>query len=415
MSFYQKLYGLEKGGKFKVWSISVELCDGNTGRMEISHGQEGGKQTVKPEFFEEGNQGRNGYEQAVFEARARIKKQMDKNYRATKAELDDLPVLAMLSKDHTKGGSVEAVEEGVFTSRKLDGVRCLAKCKLIDGKNVVTLESRTGQDYDVPHIVEELLSLMRPGDILDGELYVHGPSLQEITSAVKRTDAQEKYEKAFKKHEKALSDLQESGKPMALKLSEDLSDALNILTIRDSLEFHVFDLVVMDTPFSERYTMLLNYASDQFFYSGKVKLVSYSYASSIADLETLIKVYIDEGYEGLMYRTKDGFYESGKRSSGLWKYKLFLDEEFEITGAHVDKQGYIVFELRNNLNYESFDCVMGDYGFRTEAATQKELYIGKWMTVQFQSRYKGTLLPQFPTGKLIRDGEVVDGEFIPSV
>lgn len=35
----------------------------------------------------------------------------------------------------------------------------------------------------------------------------------------------------------------------------------------------------------------------------------------------------------------------------------------------------------------------------------KQLYIGKLITVQYQSRYKDTLLPQFPTGKAIRDYE----------
>lgn len=427
---YQKsLVGKEKGGKYKVWEIEVSNSIGGKGIITIWHGQEGSSKIQrKDEVIDKGNQGRNAVEQAVFEAEARVKKQEDKHYRETKEELEDLPVLAMLSKDHTKDGKEATVEKGVYTSRKLDGVRCVAKCRWKLSGVEITIESRTGQLWDVPHIVQELHQIMKPGDILDGELYVHGPSLQEITSAVKRTDAQEKYEKAFKKHEKALSDLQESGKPMALKLSEDLSDALNILTIRDSLEFHVFDLVVMDTPFSERYTMLLNYASDQFFYSGKVKLVSYSYASSIADLETLIKVYIDEGYEGLMYRTKDGLYESGKRSAGLWKFKLFLDEEFEIIGKHVDKQGYVVFELINNIKsertdipnvryrdgYALFDCVMGDYEWRLEAASEKVLYTGQYMTVQFFSRYKGTLLPQFPTGKVIRAGKIIDGKFVPS-
>lgn len=410
MSFYQKLYGLEKGGKFKVWSVSVELCEGTTGRMEISHGQEGGKQTVKPEFFEEGNQGRNGYEQAVFEARARIKKQMDKNYRATKEELTDLPVLAMLSKDHTKDGKDENIEEGVYTSRKLDGVRCLAKCiQKLSGVDI-TLESRTGQLYDVPHIVEELRKIMKPGDILDGELYVHGPSLQEITSAVKRTDAAEKRDKLYLKAAKALGKGDNDGYEKALN---DYEDARTIANIREQLEFHVFDVVVMDVPFSERYEMLLEYAK-KFLDGGRIVLVQYDFASSVIDVNSLLKQYIDEGYEGLMYRTRDGLYESGKRSAGLWKYKLFFDDEFEIIGSHVDKQGYIVFELRNNLNDEEFDCVLGDYNWRLQAVEEKELYIGKWMTVQYQSRFKGTLKPQFPTGKLIREGQVINGKFVPS-
>lgn len=402
MSFSQKLYGLEKGGKYKTWLVEVVGTDDNAD-MLITHGQEGGAQQTKNENFTEGNQGRNALEQAIFEARARIKKQLDKNYRATKEELTDIPVLAMLSKDHTKAGKAETVEQGVYTSDKLDGVRCLAKCvQKLSGIDI-TIESRTGQLYDVPHIVAELRQFMKPGDILDGELYVHGPSLQEITSAVKRTDAQEKYQKAFGKLEKAIAAFEKTGKPYANKLRDDAAEALHIATIRDMLEFHVFDLVEMDVPFCERRNNLAKYAMDNFMPGGCIVEVKYRFAISIEELNKQLKDCIDRGFEGIMYRTQDGLYESGKRSSGLWKYKLFFDEEFKIIGVGVDKQGYAVFELLNNVNDEEFNCVLGDYNWRTEAAKKKELYIGKWMTVQYQSRYKGTLLPQFPTGKVIRD------------
>lgn len=413
LRFSQKLYGLEKGGKYKTWLVEVVGSD-DSADLLITHGQEGGAQQTKNEHFTEGNQGRNGLEQAIFEARARIKKQLDKNYRATKEELTDIPVLAMLSKDHTKAGKAETVEQGVYTSDKLDGVRCLAKCvQKLSGVDI-TIESRTGQLYDVPHIVAELRQFMKPGDILDGELYVHGPSLQEITSAVKRTDAKEKYQKAFGKLEKAIAAFEKTGKPYAIKLRDDAAEALHIATIRDMLEFHVFDLVEMDVPFCERRNNLAKYAMDNFMPGGCIVEVKYRFADSIEELNKQLKDCIDRGFEGIMYRTQDGLYESGKRSSGLWKYKLFFDEEFKIIGVGIDKQGYAVFELLNNVNDEEFNCVLGDYNWRTEAAKQKELYIGKWMTVQYQSRYKGTLLPQFPTGKLIREGVVVDGKFIPS-
>ncbi|WYV99493.1 ATP-dependent DNA ligase [Pseudomonas phage vB_PpuM-NoPa] len=405
----QVLFGLEKGGKFKVWSIEVSESIGGKGIITIHHGQEGGKQTRKDEVLAEGFQGRNPVEQAVFEARARIKKQLDKNYRATKEELTDLPVLAMLSKDHTKDGKAETVEKGVYTSDKLDGVRCLAKCT----ESGVVLESRTGQPYDVPHIVAELSQFMKPGDILDGELYVHGPSLQEITSAVKRTDSEQKWGKAEAAYMK-YAERSDCTQVKCDELAEKLSDAKRVHDIRQSLEFHVFDIVELDVPFCERRNNLAKYAMDNFMPGGCIVEVKYRFAISIEELNKQLKDCIDRGFEGIMYRTQDGLYESGKRSAGLWKYKLFFDEEFKIIGVGVDKQGYAVFELLNNVNAEEFNCVLGDYNWRTEAVKQKELYIGKWMTVQYQSRYKGTLLPQFPTGKLIREGSVVDGKFIPS-
>jgi hypothetical protein len=52
--------------------------------------------------------------------------------------------------------------------------------------------------------------------------------------------------------------------------------------------------------------------------------------------------------------------------------------------------------------------------FREQALKDKEYFISKFLNVKFQSRYKGTLLPQFPTGEYIREGKMVNGEFVPS-
>ena len=48
---------------------------------------------------------------------------------------------------------------------------------------------------------------------------------------------------------------------------------------------------------------------------------------------------------------------------------------------------------------------MGSMAERAEFLRNKELYIGKMITVRYQARYKGTMLPQFPTGVAIRDYE----------
>jgi DNA ligase-1 len=396
-------YGKDKGGKYKVWQIQVEHvnCDQPEAILTITHGQEGGKMTVKPESITKGKQGRTPYEQAVSEAEGRIKKQVDKGYREDKVELENLPVLAMLSKDHTKDGKEETIEDGVFISDKLDGVRCLAKCKLVGGVKVVTLESRTGQPYDVPHIVEELLNIMEPGDILDGELYVHGPSLQEITSAVKRTDPEKKIAAAYKKMQKAC------GGDGYEDAEAEYAEAIMIESLRNDLEFHVFDLVVMDTPFEERLEMLTEYSSSRFLndIASYVIMVPYQYVDNLADLTTQLKWCIERGYEGVMYRTKGGLYESGKRSTGLWKFKLFMDSEFLILDVEPRKDDGSAFSVQNDLNDKTFSVTLGSMNERAEFLANKELYIGKLITVQYQARYKDTLLPQFPTGKAIRDYE----------
>lgn len=405
-----ELFGKDKGGKYKVWAIGTT----ESGDLTIAHGQEGGKMTVKSEKIKPKNVGRANEttpeQQADLEAQGRIKKQIDKGYRHTKEELENLPVLAMLSKDHTKDGKEENIEDGVFISDKLDGVRCLAKCKLVEGEKDITLESRTGQPYDVPHIVEELMNIMEPGDVLDGELYVHGPSLQEITSAVKRTDPAKKVAAAYKKMQKA------SGGDGYEDAQAEYAEAIMIGNLREDLEFHVFDFVVMDTPFEERLELLNDYTNGRFSadHTGYIVAVPYQYVDNLEDLTTQLHDCIKRGYEGIMYRTKDGLYESGKRSAGLWKFKLFMDSEFLILEVEPKKDDGSAFVVQNDLNDKTFSVTLGSMLERAEFLANKELYIGKLITVQYQARYKDTLLPQFPTGKVIREGTVVNGEFIPN-
>lgn len=413
--FEKSMFGLNKNGTYKVWSIGVFNVHGGDHEKDgaafnITHGAEGGKLTSKTEYVNEGKQGRTPYEQAVLQAESRFKKQYDKNYRETKEELLDIPLIAMLAKDHTKVGKEETIDEGVFTSDKLDGIRLLAKCKLVEGVKTVTLESRTGQPQSLPHIEAELLTVMNIGEVFDGEAYFHGPALQDINSAVQRTDTQVKVDDARRKLARLQGKIVEKEKYD--KAEAELENALLIHDLRPRLQFHIFDVVELDVPFIERLDTLrlLGEALERTSFLVEVK---YGYATSLAELTEQLHDCINRGYEGIMYRTKDGLYESGKRSGGLFKFKLFFDEEFMINGTHKDKQGFVVFELLNNLNDEEFDCVMGDYAWRLAVADDD--FHGQYMTVQFQARNKGTLLPQFGTGKAIRKGTVIDGVFIPSM
>lgn len=413
--FEKKMFGLNKNGTYKVWNIGVFHVHGGDNDSDgaaftISHGSEGGKLTSKTEYVNEGKQCRTPYEQAVLQAEARFKKQYDKNYRETKEELNDIPLIAMLAKDHTKVGKEETIEEGVFTSDKLDGIRLLAKCKLVQGIKTVTIESRTGQTQSIPHIEAELLEVMEVGEVFDGEAYVHGPVLQDINSAVQRTDTEAKIEEATRKLLR-LEKKGDTGEKHAKALAE-LENALLIHDLRPRLQFHIFDVVELEVPFIERLE-LLREAGKRFANTSSLVEVKYKYASNLVELTEQLHDCINRGYEGIMYRTKDGVYESGKRSGGLFKFKLFFDEEFMIKGTHKDKQGMVIFELLNNLNDEEFDCVMGDYTWRIAVADDD--FSGQYMTVQFQARNKGTLLPQFGTGKAIRKGNVIDGVFTPSL
>lgn len=380
------LYGLDKKGGFKIWTITTS----EAGELTISHGKEGGKQTIKNEHITEGKQGRTVGEQAELEAKARIKKQLDKNYREDKADLETLDVLAMLAADYRKQG--HRIEYPCYGSVKYDGVRALAKKR--DG--VVTIESRTSQAYDLPHLQALLTIHMQDGDIWDGEIYKHGYELQDIVSAVKRTDPAEAFAKAQRKLAKA--------KPEQMADAEaEYAEAVMIAELRPQLEFHIFD-VVSDKTFKERVEDL-DTLTGITVVSPLIQITEYFYIADEEDMKAKHKVAVEQGYEGIMLRNFKGLYESGKRSADLQKYKEFLDSEFIILDIVPDKQGNGVYVVQNDLNDLTFQVVMGDMSSRTKALQEREELKGKLLTVKYQTRYKGTLLPQFPCAVALRDYE----------
>jgi len=398
-----ELFGKDKGGKYKVWAIGPT----ESGDLTIAHGQEGGKMTVKMEKIKPKNVGRANEttpeQQADLEAQGRIKKQIDKGYRHTKEELDNLPVLPMLAGDYNKIGHRIDYKKGVYLSDKLDGVRMMAKC-LKDG--TITLESRTGQPYILPHIVEELKGIMQPGDILDGEAYLHGHALQDITSAVKRTDPEKKIAAARKKLEKATGGDQEK----FVEAQAEYAEAIMIEELRPKLQFVIFaviesETVSQDMPFSEVVIETYGYRNYRAMDNEFIKFIHYELAYSEEEMKAAHKDAVGRGFEGIMIRNADGVNESGKRSADLQKYKEFLDSEFVILDVVPNKDDGSAFLVQNDLNAETFSVTLGSMDQRAEFLANKELYIGKLITVQYQARYKDTLKPQFPTGKAIRDYE----------
>lgn len=348
------LYGKDKGGKFKQWSIwTVE------GSLFIEHGQEGGKLQLKEDKVKGKNIGRSNEtsdtQQAEFEANSRINKQTDKGYRLNKNDLEELPLLPMLANDYLKQG--HRIKYPCWVSDKLDGVRCLA----IRTEAGVVLKSRGGKLYDVKHIQDQLNISMQIGEIWDGELYIHGKYLEEIVSAVKKP---------------------------------------NDMTA--NLWFVVFD-VVNDKPFEKRLCDIV--AIHGRTINHQVDAIVYSLVSSENEMKAAHKDCVARGYEGIMLRNTSGLYESGKRSADLQKYKEFLDEEFEITAVLEDKNQNAIFQVYDNTASSHFTVTYGDFEQRKHQLLNPEKYIGKLLTVKYQTRYKDSKLPQFPTGVIIRDYE----------
>ena len=344
------LYGLDKSGKYKVWSIWTEGHE-----LYIMHGSENGKMQTKCENIQGKNIGRSNEtspeQQAELEAMSRYRKQLDKGYREDKEDLKELDTLPMLAADYLKQG--HRIQYPCYGSPKMDGVRCLA----IRHSDSVELKSRGGKQYIVPHIQSQLFSVMKEGDIWDGELYIHGKYLEEIVSAVKK---------------------------------------YNDLT--PEIEFIIFD-IVKDEAYEDR--LIKMQAFRRYTLScvaaASIDVLEFCELQDEDHMKQKHKEYVDRGFEGCMLRNFEGKYESGKRSADLQKYKEFSDAEFQIVDVHSDKDGGAVFVVQNIFADNQFNVVGGSHEQRKIWLQQKESLVGKWVTVKYQTLYKDTKIPQFPT------------------
>jgi DNA ligase-1 len=364
--YNKALYGLDKKGGFKLWSIDV-VDKISYAEIIITHGKDGGSLQTKVDIVRNGKQGRSYLEQAILQAKAKVNKNTDKGYRENKADLEELEILPMLASDYRKQG--HRIKYPCWVAPKYDGVRCLA----IRHADRVELKSRGGKEYTVPHIQNELMGLMCEGGMLDGELYIHGLPLEHIVPAVKKP---------------------------------------NKNTPR--LKFIVFDSVSTKECFEDRIFgithILLNKEEDSM-----IEACPYHIADSEQDMKSWHNSFVQEGYEGVMLRNLTGMYESGKRSADLQKYKEFIDEEFQIVDVLMDRNGNGVFKVFDSTANDHFTVCYGNFEQRVHQVDYPEEYIGKWLTVRYQARYADSRLLQFPVGKLIREGKVVGGEFKPEI
>lgn len=348
------LFGLDKKGGFKQWSVWTE---GDV--LFIEHGKVDRKLQLKKEKVEGKSKGRSnettGEQQALLEAQSRLNKQFDKGYRENKDELGELEILPMLASDYLKQG--HKIKYPCWISPKLDGVRCLA----IRHEDRVELKSRGGKEYFVPHIQQQLLSVMEVGDIWDGELYKHGLYLEEIVSAVKKPNAN-----------------------------------------TPSLEFLIFD-VVNKQVYSDRLVEMQRLRRHVLFDTESVSVLQFAEVENEQHMKEVHKVYVEHGYEGLCLRNFNGKYESGKRSTDLQKYKEMQDVECKIVGVSEDRNGNAVFTVYDKVADAQFTVTYGDFEQRKYQLDHPEEFIGKWLTVKFQSRYRDSKLPQFPVGLAIRE------------
>jgi DNA ligase 1 len=181
---------------------------------------------------------------------------------------------------------------------KLDGERCRA-LPLGEGKNLL-VSSEENPIFSVPHINEELNKL-DIGIELDGELYCHGMSFEEIHSIVSRT----------------------------VNLHEDHKE----------IKLNLFDLVT-DQPQYSRIMHLNAINRGLLSFSKYIKVVPIYICESLSGIMSTYDSILSSGYEGIIVRHIDAPYIR-KRSIYMMKFKPKREDIYEIIGfkEEIDKEG----------------------------------------------------------------------------
>jgi len=187
-----------------------------------------------------------------------------------------------------------------YVQPKLNGVRALYQTQTFQSR-----DEKIWKREVVAHLLDELAMIddTLGNLVLDGEFYCHEMRLQDINGAI------------------------------AVNRKEPCANTPKIC-------YHVFDVVSPSRKFSDRWFEV---------YQGLVaaelphiRVVPTALAHSWTSVEQHFHLYVREGYEGIMLRL-DGLYEAGEhtgrngnqttfRSSNLWKYKHWEDDEFECVG-----------------------------------------------------------------------------------
>lgn len=264
-----------------------------------------------PKYPEEKNVGkknkRNVLAQALETAHSLYKKKRKESVVSDIPQDAANPMMHPMLAD-TKAGPVAYP---VYGQAKLDGNRCLA---FINHKKDVVLYTRGQKLWPASpallRVKEALLPILQKlqqkdkSIYMDGELYVHGLSLQNIS-----------------------------------KMRSESYDG--------PVSYYIFDCFYLDvpTPFVDRWRLLEAAGVGGLRrVSGLLELVKTKLLEDEKQEDVFYKECLRDGYEGIMLRTLDGKYaysknKSSKRSSSLLKRKPLFDEEFEVIGFVDGKKG----------------------------------------------------------------------------
>ena len=372
----ETLYATSSKGDIKVWKGSVKDV-GDKSIIEYEFGLENGKHQIQTTEVTEGkNIGRSNettpYEQAVKMVESKYNKKRDKGYTEDKNNIST-PILPMLALSFEK--RKHNIKYPCYVQPKIDGVRMT--CRMVDGK--IEMFTRRGKPFTImSHIEDNLKELFHAlghseSFYLDGELYSNTLTFQELAGVVRRSSNDE----------------------------DVLKQIIYIV-------FDCFDTDKPDQTFLERWvdddirTIRNEYQVNPNWYVNSIETYS---IDDISGIPPMNHRFIKQGYEGIIIRNGDGKYKLNHRSPDLQKYKLFLDDEYEIIGfkegTNTD-EGCVIWECKTPNGLEFSVRPRGTKEQRTGWFDNGDKWIGSLLTVRFQELTDDGI-PRFPVGITIRN------------
>lgn len=361
------LLGKASTGKFR---FAIVECDEEWHEPEHgyviqrSYGQVGGKTTLSPKIIvDRTKQKRNWKEQYTLQFNSEVKKFLDKGYievekhpgEYTSKELQAIfgdvktnqygVIKPQLAKQADKVTNPKIFEKKWLISRKLDGVKALFYYK--DGE--IHTASRGGEDYDAAttHLREnpKLLKFFEanPTVILDGELFVRGKTLQQISGAA--------------------------------RMEKNAYDC-------DWLQYWVYDCYIssdVDMIADDRWGFLMHELCNNFeipmYMSTEdderedpIRVLIHEYVTGWDNMKKLHDKWVAEGFEGAVITDPSKPYKVGSRCNNLIKIKQYKSEDFVVIGYKLGLRGSedmtFTCELEDGRTFEAMP--VGDRATKAE-------------------------------------------------
>ena len=280
-----RLYKPTKTGAIQICDISVSGAVVSTTFGQLDGKLQTSTDTCSPKNTGRSNE-RTAEQQAILEAQSKFAKQVKSGYSQ---ELTSTPTVQLPQKVKTYQDNKHLVSYPCYATPKYNGLN--GTYWLLPDKTL-KLTSRGGDELPpIPHLEPTILKMMEhfKTTCINGELYISGESLQNITSAVK--------------------------KPKELS---------------KSLVFIPFELPLVSAPYKDKVALLIKY-------------IPIVHITREEMLEEFYAATVEAGYEGVVIYNTDSIYQFNQRSSTVLKYKPVADAEYKILSYTTDRNGHPVF------------------------------------------------------------------------